>query len=188
MLKLTEFAIKSAVVHGSDLDPVPWDLLDTVQLRRKLLVKPEVFSHLKTLDPMRMSLPDLYNVLTLLVKGQDSGVRVLEFSVGNSNTDSEPEISELMDPSTQSPEPPASPRDMGIENANTARQSSPPSMVEVTVAEAGYLHIIPGKTIIHSPIQVFTFENSVPGGQERGRRQLPLQETKPRRNGTRRSK
>lgn len=63
-----------------DLDAVPWDLLDTALLRGKLLVNPEVFSHLKTLDPMRMSLQDVYAVLELLSKGQESGLRLLEFS------------------------------------------------------------------------------------------------------------
>jgi hypothetical protein len=175
MCKRTEFTTKPAVVPESDLDTVPWDLLDTVPLRRKLLVKPEAFSHVETLDPMRMSPPDVYNVLTLLVKGQDSGVRLLEFSVENSDTDPELEISELIDTPTQSPEPPASLRDTGINNSSTALdndasplQSFPPlseSTIEVAiknVAEAGHLRIVSGETTIHAPNQVLTFENRIP--------------------------
>jgi len=89
---------KPAFVQELNLDTVPWDLLDTVSLRRKLLVNPEPFSHVKTLDPMRMSPHDVYDVLALLVKGQDSGVRMLEFSIGdtfNSDAGSNSEIIEL---------------------------------------------------------------------------------------------
>jgi hypothetical protein len=84
------------------LGAVPWDLLDIAQLRRKLLVNPEAFSHVKTLDPMRMPLQDVYTVLVLLSKSQDSGVRLLEFSTedlfNSDDMDSEQEINELPDP------------------------------------------------------------------------------------------
>jgi hypothetical protein len=185
MLKHAEFAIKTAVVQESASDTVPWDLLDAGALRKKLLVKPETFSHVETLDPMRMSLPDLYNVLALLVKGQDSGVRLLEFSVEKSDTDTDVEISELIDPPAQSPEQPALPRDVGprINNASTALDSdaSPPQsspslsnlksgMIKVAigkVAEAGYLHLISGETTTDAPNQVLTFETAFQqGGNE----------------------
>src|SRR5258705_12783964 len=60
---------------------VPWDLLDTAALRSELLVKPETFLHVKTLDPMRMAPREVYDVLDLLLKGQTSGLRPLEFSI-----------------------------------------------------------------------------------------------------------
>src|SRR6266540_3703217 len=66
---------------------VPWDLLDTAVLRSELLVKPETFSHVKTLDPMRMAPREVYDILDLLLKGQTSGLRPLEFSIrDNSNS------------------------------------------------------------------------------------------------------
>jgi hypothetical protein len=74
-----EFAIKQSVVQ--DEVTVPWDLLDTAALRRKLLVNSETFSHVKTLDPMRMTPREVYDVLDLLLKGQTSGVQPLEFSI-----------------------------------------------------------------------------------------------------------
>jgi hypothetical protein len=184
MCKHTEFATKPAVVPESDLDTVPWDLLDTVSLHRKLLVKPEAFSHVETLDPMRMSLPDVYNLLTLLIKGQESGVRLLEFSVVNTDTDAGLEICELIEPPIQS----ASPRDTRISSsAASPPQSSPPlseSMIEVAiknVAEAGQLRIVSGKITIDAPNQVLTFENSIPARWKCGD---PLQEAKMRRNRT----
>src|SRR5258707_12472862 len=60
---------------------VPWDLLDTAALRSELLEKPETFSHVKSLDPMRMAPREVYDVLHLLLKGQTSGLRPLEFSI-----------------------------------------------------------------------------------------------------------
>jgi len=45
-----------------------------------------------------MSSHDVYNVLGLLLQGQDSGVQLLEFSIRdipNSDVNAEPEISEL---------------------------------------------------------------------------------------------
>ena len=85
---------------------VPWDLLDTAALRSELLVKPETFSHVKTLDPMRMAPREVYDVLDLLLKGQTSGLRPLEFSIrdnSNSNAilqDDDSDISEQPDPPT----------------------------------------------------------------------------------------
>jgi hypothetical protein len=84
---------------------VPWDLLDTAALRSELLVKPETFSHVKTLDPMRMAPREVYDVLDLLLKGQTSGLRPLEFSIrdnSNSNAiqDDGSDISEKPDPPT----------------------------------------------------------------------------------------
>ena len=106
----------SAFVQEFDSGTVPWDLLDTVSLRRKLLINPEAFSHVKTLDPMRMSPHDVYAVLALLLKGQDSGVRLLEFSmedIYNSDMDDEQETNEVPEPDL----PTASPRDVGIGSA-----------------------------------------------------------------------
>ena len=84
-----EFTIKSAFVQELDSSAFPWYLLETAPLRKKLLVNSEAFSHVKTLDPMRMALQDVYTVLAQLLKGQDSGIRLLEFSIKdfiNSNT------------------------------------------------------------------------------------------------------
>jgi hypothetical protein len=90
---------------------VPWDLLDTAALRSELLVKPETFSHVKTLDPMRMAPREVYDVLDLLLKGQTSGLRPLEFSIRVQDDyailqDDDSEISEQPDPLT----PPSLPK------------------------------------------------------------------------------
>jgi hypothetical protein len=68
-------------MRESDLSAVPWDSLNSVSLRRELLLNPELFSHLKTLDPIRMSPYDLYSVLALLLQAQKSGVRLLKFTI-----------------------------------------------------------------------------------------------------------
>ena len=93
---------------------VPWDLLDAASLRQKLLVNSEAFEHVKTLDPKKMFPHDVYNVLALLLRGQDSGVQLLEFSIEDIfNSDSveqetiDPHISEQSDPITQPPKSPA---------------------------------------------------------------------------------
>lgn len=107
-----DFSMQQSVVQ--DEVAVPWDLLDTAALRSELLVKPETFSHVKTLDPMRMAPREVYDVLDLLLKGQTSGLRPLEFSIrvrddSNSNAilqDDGSEISEQPDPLT----PPSLPK------------------------------------------------------------------------------
>ena len=95
----------------------------------------------------------------------------MEFLIGNFNTDPELEISKLIDFLTQSPEPPASPRDMGINSSSTAldnnafpvqsTSSLSESMIEIAienVAEAGYLHIVSDETTINAPNQVSKME------------------------------
>jgi hypothetical protein len=141
-----------AFVQELDSGAFPWDLLETASLRKKLLVNPEAFLHVKTLDPMQMPLQDVYTVLAQLLKGQDSGVRVLEFSIedlfnSNTNTDAEQEINELPDP------PIASPRGVSIDSAIqvplspakcTASKPLSKSVIEAAiekVTEAGYLDI-----------------------------------------------
>jgi len=149
----TAFAIQQSLIQ--DEVTVPWDLLDTAALRRKLLVNPESFSHVKTLDPMRMTPRDVYDVLDLLLKGQTSGVQPLEFSIrdnfdsnGNLHDD---DISELPDPPSPPKQRTASPENPG--NAADLPFGSPPpsseSMIEIAiqnVARAGYLSIIPHAT------------------------------------------
>jgi hypothetical protein len=124
----TEFAVHQS---GQDDVAVPWDFLDTAALK-KLLVNPEPFSHVKTLNPRRMTPRDVYDVLDLLLKGQNSGVQLLEFSIRdnfdfNSNLQDDNEISELPDPLTPPPNPrttSASPGDTGSDNeiADTATE------------------------------------------------------------------
>ena len=117
-----EFAVNQSVVQ--DKVTVPWDLLDKAALHKKLLVNSETFSHVKTLDPLRMTPRDVYEVLDLLLKGQTSGVQLLEFSIrdnfdSNANLQDD-DISELPDPPTPPPKPrTASPGEMGIDNATT---------------------------------------------------------------------
>jgi hypothetical protein len=93
-----------------------------VSLRRKLLVNPEAFSHVKTLDPARMSCHEVYNILGLLLQGQGSGVRLFEFltrNIPNSDVDAGPEISELpQSPETHREPHTTSPRDVGTGNAS----------------------------------------------------------------------
>jgi hypothetical protein len=112
-----EYAVHQSVVHDEVTASVPWDLLDTAALRRNLLVNPESFSHVKSMDPMRMTPRDVYDILDLLLRGQTSGVRPLEFSivdnfVSNANLQ-EVDISDL-DPPTPPPKRTASPADTGI--------------------------------------------------------------------------
>ena len=98
-------------MQRSDLSAVPWDSLDSVSLRGELLLNPEPFAHVKTLDPIRMSPHDIYSVLILLLQAQKSGVRLLEFTIADivsSDADVEQRVSEP---------PTASPRDVGIDNA-----------------------------------------------------------------------
>jgi len=116
-----EFAVNQSVVQ--DDVTVPWDLLDKAALREKLLVNSETFSHMKTLDPMRMTPRDVYEVLDLLLKGQTSGVQPLEFSTGD-NFDSnanlqDDDISELPDPPTLPKSRTASSGESGIDNATS---------------------------------------------------------------------
>lgn len=68
-----------------------------------------------------MSPHDVYIVLALLLKGQDSGVRLLEFSTGvNFDADAEQEINEL----PESDPPISSPRDLGIDSATAGLSDS----------------------------------------------------------------
>jgi hypothetical protein len=112
-LECAEFTIaKSAVIQGPNMVAVPWDSLDSVSLRRELLLNSEPFSHLKTLDPIRMSPHEIYSVLALLLQAQNSGFQLLEFSIGdifNSGKDVEQGVNEPTD----------SPRDVSIDNATT---------------------------------------------------------------------
>jgi hypothetical protein len=127
-----EFAIQQSVIQ--DEVTVPWDLLDTAALRKKLLVKPETFSHVKTLDPMRMTLREVYDVLDLLLKGQASKVQPLEFTIpdnfdSNANLQDD-DMSELPTDSpgdidnakgTAGTEPhTSSPREAGVNNATVS--------------------------------------------------------------------
>lgn len=76
-----EFAIQQSIIQ--DEVTVPWHLLDTAALRKKLLVKPEIFSHIKTLNPMQMTIREVYDVLELISKGQSSRGQPLEFSISD---------------------------------------------------------------------------------------------------------
>jgi hypothetical protein len=66
-----------------------------------------------------MSHLEVYNILGLLLQGQNSGVRLLEFSntIPNSDVEAGPEISELPQPPITDREPPTSPRDVGTGSA-----------------------------------------------------------------------
>jgi len=115
----------SAFVPELDLKSVPWNSLDAVSLRRKLLVNPETFFHVKTLDTMKMSPRDIYAVLELLLKGQESGVHLLKFSIEDTDTEeevNEQEIDELLDPD----QPTALRRDAGINAAELDRDPLSP--------------------------------------------------------------
>lgn len=101
-----EFSVQQSSTQ--DEVAVPWDLLDTTALRRKLLVKPETFSHVKTLDPMRMTLREVYDVLDLLLKGQISRVQPLEFSIPD-NFDVNLEDDDLSELPVNPPTPPFKP-------------------------------------------------------------------------------
>jgi len=68
-----------------------------------------------------MSCHEVYDILGLLLQGQDSGVRLFEFStrdIPSSDVDASPEISELpQSPGTHREPPATSPRDVGTGNA-----------------------------------------------------------------------
>jgi len=79
---------------------VPWDLLNSIPLRKRLLVCPEPLLHVPTLDPVRMAISDTYEVLSLLVKGQDCGTPLLMFTTSSqarSSTEPDDGIGELSD-------------------------------------------------------------------------------------------
>ncbi len=107
----------------------PWDLLDTTALRRKLLVKPETFSHVKTLDPMRMTLHEVYDVLDLLLKGQTSRVRPLEFSIpDNFDSNANPQGDNMSELPANPLTPPLKPRTASpgdIDNAKGTAGTEP---------------------------------------------------------------
>ena len=67
-----------------------------------------------------MSHLEVYNILGLLLQGQNSGVRLLEFSnraIPNADVEAGPKISELPQSPVIDREPPTSPRDVGTGNA-----------------------------------------------------------------------
>ena len=119
--KCADFAANRSVVQQKVA--VPWDLLDTAALRRKFLVNPKSFSHVKTLDPMRMTPRDVYNILDLLLKDQSSGVQTLAFSIRNSfdshANQRDDDNSELPDPLTPLKPHASSIGDLGIDNVIT---------------------------------------------------------------------
>lgn len=145
-LALAEFTTTSAFVQELDSGTVPWDLLNAVSLRRRLLVNPEAFSHVKTLDPMRMSPHDVYAVLALLLKSQESGVRLLKFSTGdifNSKTNAEEDNDEPLEPN---------PLDMNrIELSN--------STVQLPLSPVN--HIADGETCADSPMDKAIYSNGL---------------------------
>ena len=67
-----------------------------------------------------MTTPDLYDVLELLLRGQISGLRLLDFSIkDNFDSDAELQDGEISDLPTPPPKPPtASPGNAGISSAN----------------------------------------------------------------------
>lgn len=98
-----------------DAVDVPWDLLNTAVSRKRLLVNPESFSHMKTLDPIRMAPHDVYDFLGLLLKSQNSGIQPLEFSIkDNFDCDAELQDDEISD----LPTPPPNSRTSSPENAS----------------------------------------------------------------------
>lgn len=74
--------------HSTAMEPatIPWDSLNSVSIREKLLVWPEPLLHVPTLDPVRMAVSDIYEVLSLLVKGQDGGTQPLMFTTSSQAT------------------------------------------------------------------------------------------------------
>ena len=68
-----------------------------------------------------MSRVEVYDILALLLQGQDSGVRLMEFStreIPNSDVDDGPEISELpQSPGTDREPPVTSLKDVGTSHA-----------------------------------------------------------------------
>lgn len=68
-----------------------------------------------------MSCHEVYNILRLLLQGQDSGVRLFEFST-NSDVDASPEISELPQSPGTHREPLASTSPRGVGTGNAAAE------------------------------------------------------------------
>ncbi len=90
--------------HSMAMEPatVPWDSLNSVSLREKLLVCPGRLIHVPTLNPVQMAVSDVYEVLSLLLKEQDSGgIQPLMFTTSSQVTSGSMElddrISELSD-------------------------------------------------------------------------------------------
>ena len=82
-LPLTEFALSSSEKSLNEIPPIPWDVLDSAEHRTMLLTDSESFSPFKTLDPYRMSVTEMYDILNLITIAQDEENYILKFNVNN---------------------------------------------------------------------------------------------------------
>ena len=117
-----------------------------------------------------MSLHDVYSVLAFLSKGQDSGVRLLEFLIEDTFSSDADAEQEIIPPTT-------SPVSLFSAHIDPPPQSSSSSesVIKVAiknVAEAGYLNISDATQAIDAPIQDFQRLKAVPqqGGNANSKR------------------
>lgn len=89
---------------------MPWDALHAVVERESILVEPEAFKTFKSLDPARMSVSEIFDILALLVETQGRECAALKFKVTNElvntsllNSPNGGEIVELPDPANATP-------------------------------------------------------------------------------------
>ena len=83
-LPLTEFALSSEESQAlNEIPPIPWDVLDSAEHRTMLLTNSESFSPFKTLDPYRMSVTEMYDILNLITIAQDEENYILKFNINN---------------------------------------------------------------------------------------------------------
>jgi hypothetical protein len=99
-----------------------------------------------------MSPHDLYDVLALLQKGQDSGVRLLEFSIGdNFNSNSDAEL----------PEPPASPRDVNIDDMTAEADGNTSAISYLPIQPPSQATVSPASPMIDPPQSTPTISDSM---------------------------
>ena len=79
---MTEFALSSEE-SLNEIPPIPWDALGSAKHRSTLLTNSEPFSPFKSLDPYRMSVTEMYDVLNLITNAQEKEHYVLEFNVND---------------------------------------------------------------------------------------------------------
>ena len=81
---MTEFALSSEESQAlNEIPPIPWDVLDSAEHRTMLLTDSESFSPFKTLDPYRMSVTEMYDILNLITIAQDEENYILKFNINN---------------------------------------------------------------------------------------------------------
>jgi hypothetical protein len=129
-LPLTEYALSSESLN--EIPPIPWDVLDSAEHRSTLLTDSESFSSFKSLDPYRMSVTEMYDILNLIMNAQEEEHYVLGFNINNeivtnliSSYAAVPDdIVEVADPPPTNKKSRAKPRKKTIDSSDSKSDSS----------------------------------------------------------------